>query len=112
MLSAAELKDARDGSWVRIGGAVIVRQRPGTAKGFLFLTLEDETGTSNAIVRRVSTTSRALPPPGSTCRRSATSAMTPNFQANCTEVRLAPRQVYLMAPVAVSTSTSEPSATR
>jgi len=50
VLSAAELKHARDGSWVRIGGAVIVRQRPGTAKGFLFLTLEDETGTSNAIV--------------------------------------------------------------
>jgi error-prone DNA polymerase len=50
VLSAAELRGARDGSWVKIGGAVIVRQRPGTAKGFLFLTLEDETGTSNAIV--------------------------------------------------------------
>jgi error-prone DNA polymerase len=50
VLSAAELRGARDGSWVRIAGAVIVRQRPGTAKGFLFLTLEDETGTSNAIV--------------------------------------------------------------
>jgi error-prone DNA polymerase len=50
VLSAAEVRDAKDGSWVRIAGAVIVRQRPGTAKGFLFLTLEDETGTSNAIV--------------------------------------------------------------
>ena len=50
VLSAAELRGAPDGSWVRIAGAVIVRQRPGTAKGFLFLTLEDETGTSNAIV--------------------------------------------------------------
>jgi error-prone DNA polymerase len=50
VLAAAELKGARDESWVRIAGAVIVRQRPGTAKGFLFLTLEDETGTSNAIV--------------------------------------------------------------
>jgi error-prone DNA polymerase len=50
VLSAGELKGTRDGSWVRIAGAVIVRQRPGTAKGFLFLTLEDETGTSNAIV--------------------------------------------------------------
>jgi error-prone DNA polymerase len=50
VLSAAEVRTARDGSWVRIAGAVIVRQRPGTAKGFLFLTLEDETGTSNAIV--------------------------------------------------------------
>jgi error-prone DNA polymerase len=34
----------------RIAGAVIVRQRPGSAKGFLFITLEDETGTTNAIV--------------------------------------------------------------
>jgi error-prone DNA polymerase len=50
ILSAAELRRARDGQWVRTAGAVIVRQRPGTAKGFLFLTLEDETGTSNAIV--------------------------------------------------------------
>ena len=50
VLSAAELRGTRDGSWVRVAGAVIVRQRPGTAKGFLFITLEDETGTSNAIV--------------------------------------------------------------
>jgi len=50
VLSAAELREAKNGSWVRAAGAVIVRQRPGTAKGFLFLTLEDETGTSNAIV--------------------------------------------------------------
>ncbi len=50
VLSAAELRNARNGSWVRIAGAVIVRQRPGSAKGFLFITLEDETGTSNAIV--------------------------------------------------------------
>jgi error-prone DNA polymerase len=35
---------------VRVAGHVIVRQRPGTAKGFCFLTLEDETGTSNAIL--------------------------------------------------------------
>ncbi|MGH7859725.1 MAG: OB-fold nucleic acid binding domain-containing protein, partial [Candidatus Binatia bacterium] len=39
-----------DGRRVRIAGQVIVRQRPGTARGFLFLTLEDETGTSNAVV--------------------------------------------------------------
>jgi error-prone DNA polymerase len=51
VLAAAELKGARNGSWVRIAGAVIVRQRPGTAKGFLFLTLEDETGLANVIVR-------------------------------------------------------------
>jgi len=35
---------------VRTAGHAIVRQRPGTAKGFCFLTLEDETGTSNAIL--------------------------------------------------------------
>ena len=44
----------------KVGGMVITRQRPGTAKGFVFLTLEDETGLVNVIVRprRV----RALPP--------------------------------------------------
>ncbi|HZP17720.1 MAG TPA: OB-fold nucleic acid binding domain-containing protein, partial [Terriglobales bacterium] len=35
---------------VRIAGCVIARQRPGTAKGFVFLSLEDETGISNAII--------------------------------------------------------------
>ncbi len=39
-----------NGRLVRIAGAVIVRQRPGTAKGFVFLSLEDETGIMNAIV--------------------------------------------------------------
>jgi len=50
VLSATELKRSRDGEWVRIAGSVICRQRPGTAKGFVFLSLEDETGISNAIV--------------------------------------------------------------
>jgi error-prone DNA polymerase len=50
VLSARELRQVPDGQWVSIAGAVIVRQRPGTAKGFLFITLEDETGHSNAIV--------------------------------------------------------------
>jgi error-prone DNA polymerase len=36
---------------VRVAGAVITRQRPGTAKGFVFLTLEDETGIANIIIR-------------------------------------------------------------
>jgi error-prone DNA polymerase len=48
---AAELPSLADGTWVRVGGAVICRQRPGTARGFLFLTLEDETGLVNVIVR-------------------------------------------------------------
>lgn len=38
------------GRRVRVAGAVIVRQRPGTAKGFVFLSLEDETGIANAIL--------------------------------------------------------------
>jgi error-prone DNA polymerase len=50
VLSAADLKRVRNGSRVATAGAVIVRQRPGTAKGFVFLTLEDETGLSQAIV--------------------------------------------------------------
>ncbi|HTT56164.1 MAG TPA: error-prone DNA polymerase [Opitutaceae bacterium] len=48
---AAELARARPGSRVKIGGAVITRQRPGTAKGVCFITLEDETGLANAIIR-------------------------------------------------------------
>jgi error-prone DNA polymerase len=39
-----------DGMYVSIAGAVIARQRPGTAEGFIFLSLEDETGISNAII--------------------------------------------------------------
>jgi error-prone DNA polymerase len=50
ILCAADLEAARDGSIVRVAGLVIVRQRPGTAKGFFFITLEDETGVSNIIV--------------------------------------------------------------
>jgi error-prone DNA polymerase len=50
VLRACDLRGARDGQWAKIAGLVIVRQRPGTAKGFCFITLEDETGTSNAVV--------------------------------------------------------------
>jgi len=48
--SARELQSLPDGRPVRTAGHVIVKQRPGSAKGFLFLTLEDETGLCNAIV--------------------------------------------------------------
>ncbi len=48
--SAAELEKVPNGQWVRAAGCVIARQRPGTARGFLFLSLEDETGIANAIV--------------------------------------------------------------
>jgi error-prone DNA polymerase len=51
VIPATGLAAVPDGHRVRIAGAVIVRQRPGTAKGFVFLSLEDETGIANAIVR-------------------------------------------------------------
>ena len=47
---ASDLPRARNGQNVHIAGMVICRQRPGTAKGFVFISLEDETGVSNAIV--------------------------------------------------------------
>jgi error-prone DNA polymerase len=51
VLSAAEIAArARDGEEVAVAGLVICRQRPGTAKGFVFLTLEDETGMVNIVI--------------------------------------------------------------
>ena len=47
---AADLAHARHDQLVRVAGNVICRQRPGTAKGFVFISLEDETGIANAIV--------------------------------------------------------------
>jgi error-prone DNA polymerase len=47
---ASELRRIPNGQYLRIGGCVIARQRPGTAKGFVFLSLEDETGVANAII--------------------------------------------------------------
>ena len=51
VLRASDLPRERQGRRIRVAGTVITRQRPGTAKGFVFLTLEDETGISNIIVR-------------------------------------------------------------
>jgi error-prone DNA polymerase len=51
VLRAADLKGTAHGAQVRVAGTVICRQRPGTAAGFLFLTLEDETGLVNVTVR-------------------------------------------------------------
>jgi error-prone DNA polymerase len=48
---AGGLKTWPDGKWVRVAGLVLVRQRPSTAKGITFVTLEDETGTANLIIR-------------------------------------------------------------
>lgn len=45
-----QLKTMRDGQRVTVGGLVLIRQRPGTAKGVVFATLEDETGVANAVV--------------------------------------------------------------
>ncbi|MEP4190885.1 MAG: OB-fold nucleic acid binding domain-containing protein, partial [Sneathiella sp.] len=50
VLRSADLTSCRSGRKVKIAGLVLVRQRPGTASGVIFMTLEDETGTSNVIV--------------------------------------------------------------
>jgi len=50
VLSAVELRCCRDGEYVKAAGCVIARQRPGTAKGFIFISMEDETGIANVIV--------------------------------------------------------------
>ena len=49
-LVAARLDEPSVGARVCVAGLVLVRQRPGTAKGVIFLTLEDETGTCNVVV--------------------------------------------------------------
>jgi error-prone DNA polymerase len=50
VIPAYRLRNHRNGNVVRIAGCVICRQRPGTAKGLLFMSIEDETGISNAVV--------------------------------------------------------------
>ena len=50
VLSADQLRSCRDGEYIRTAGCIIARQRPGTAKGFIFLSMEDETGIANAII--------------------------------------------------------------
>ena len=49
-LRAAELAGIEDGRWVEVAGLTLVRQRPGTASGVIFITLEDETGVANLVV--------------------------------------------------------------
>ncbi len=51
VLTAAQLKELTDGVYVRVAGAVICRQQPGPAKGFVFLSLEDETGVAYVILK-------------------------------------------------------------
>jgi error-prone DNA polymerase len=51
IITAQELQKTPAGRWVKVAGLVLIRQRPGTASGIVFITLEDETGVANLIVR-------------------------------------------------------------
>ena len=50
IISCAEAMAARNGLWIETAGIVLVRQRPGSARGVMFLTLEDESGIANLVV--------------------------------------------------------------
>jgi error-prone DNA polymerase len=50
IVTCAEAMGARDGRWLEAAGLVLVRQRPGSAKGVMFITIEDETGVANLVV--------------------------------------------------------------
>ena len=49
-VTCAEAMQARDGRWLQIAGLVLVRQKPGSAKGVMFITIEDETGVANLVI--------------------------------------------------------------
>jgi len=51
ILTARQINETANGKWVKVAGLVLIRQRPGTASGIVFETLEDETGIVNLIVR-------------------------------------------------------------
>jgi len=50
MVTCEELQSIKDGRWVNLAGIVLVRQKPGSAKGVMFVTLEDETEVANLVV--------------------------------------------------------------
>jgi error-prone DNA polymerase len=50
IVTCAEAMNAQDGRWVMAAGLVLVRQKPGSAKGVMFITIEDETGPANVVV--------------------------------------------------------------
>jgi error-prone DNA polymerase len=50
VLACHELRNLQDGAYVSVAGVILVRQRPGSAKGVVFMTIEDETGVANAVV--------------------------------------------------------------
>jgi error-prone DNA polymerase len=50
IVTCAEAMQARDGRWLQTAGLVLVRQMPGSAKGVMFITIEDETGIANLVI--------------------------------------------------------------
>jgi error-prone DNA polymerase len=50
VLPCSDLRGLKNGAWVAVAGVVLVRQRPGSAKGVVFMTIEDETGVANAVI--------------------------------------------------------------
>ena len=50
MVTCASLSDTKDGRWISLAGLVLLRQKPGSAKGVMFITLEDETDVANLVV--------------------------------------------------------------
>ncbi|TAX38957.1 error-prone DNA polymerase [Rhizobium leguminosarum] len=50
IVTCSEAMNARDGRWLMTAGLVLVRQKPGSAKGVMFITIEDETGSANLVV--------------------------------------------------------------
>jgi error-prone DNA polymerase len=50
IVTCAEAMAARDGKWLTTAGLVLVRQKPGSAKGVMFITIEDETGVANLVI--------------------------------------------------------------
>ena len=50
MITCAQLRDTKDGRWINLAGLVLLRQKPGSAKGVMFITLEDETDVANLVV--------------------------------------------------------------
>jgi error-prone DNA polymerase len=48
--SCADVRRLKDGAYVSVAGVVLVRQRPGSAQGVVFMTIEDETGVANAVI--------------------------------------------------------------
>ena len=50
MVTCVEAMGARDGKWLTTAGLVLVRQKPGSAKGVMFITIEDETGVANLVI--------------------------------------------------------------